>query len=102
MLSEKTLDVEELRRRYDEERERRLQVEDRAKYTLLEGELADRYDNDPWAPTDGAREPITRDFEVVIVGGGFAGLLAAGSLRKHGIQPDELCMIERGADFGGT
>ena len=102
MLADKTLDIDALRRRYAEERDRRLQVEDRAKYTLLEGELAERYDSDPWAETDGSREPISRDFQVIIVGGGFAGLLAAGSLRKHGIQPDELCIIERGADFGGT
>ena len=55
MLADKTLDVEELRRRYAEERDRRLQVQDRAKYTLLEGELAERYDSDPWAKTDGSR-----------------------------------------------
>lgn len=102
MSSEKTLDVETLRARYREERDKRLQIQDRAKYTYLEGELAARYDRDPWAPTDGARAPVARDFEVIILGGGFAGLLAAGNLRKHGIQPDELCIIERGSDFGGT
>src|SRR5258708_19417224 len=104
MLSEKTvdLDLDALRAKYREERDKRLKVEDRASYIYLEGELADRYDTDPWAPTDGARDPVDRDLEVVIVGGGFAGLLAAGNLRKHGVPADELCIIERGSDFGGT
>ena len=63
MVTEKTLDLDALRAKYREEREKRLEIKDRAKYTLLEGELAERYDNDPWAKTDGSREPVTRDFQ---------------------------------------
>ncbi len=90
-----------IRRKYREERDKRLKVKGRADY-IYQGELAERYDTDAWAPTDGAREPIARDFEAVIVGGGFAGLLAAGNLRKHGVAPEDLCIVERGSDFGGT
>ena len=99
---DQTLDIDGLRRKYREERDKRLEVENRASYIYLEGDLADRYDTDSWAPSDGVREPVTRDFEAVVVGGGFAGLLAAGNLRKHGVAPDDLCIIERGGDFGGT
>ena len=99
---EATLDVAQLRERYREERDLRLNVAGRADYITLDGELADRYDTDLWAPTDGAREPVQTDLEVVIVGGGFGGLLAAGNLRKHGVAASEMCIIERASDFGGT
>ena len=56
-----TLDLDALRAKYREERDKRLEVKDRGKYIYLEGELAERYDSDPWAPTDGARDPVCRE-----------------------------------------
>ncbi len=44
--------------------------------------------------TRSSRTPTT------IIGGGFGGLLAGGRLREQGIE--DLCIIEKGADFGGT
>ena len=38
--------------------------------------------------------------DVVIIGGGFGGMLAAARLREKGI--DNFKIIEKGADFGGT
>ena len=38
--------------------------------------------------------------DVVIVGGGFSGLIAAGRMRQAGVE--NLRVIEGGADFGGT
>ncbi|MDG2005384.1 MAG: NAD(P)/FAD-dependent oxidoreductase [Novosphingobium sp.] len=101
-MGEETGNFAEIHRKYREERDNRLQVEGRAAYVLPEGELADKYDNDPWAETDGARDPVSRDIEVLIVGGGIGGLLAGGNVRQHGVPADEVCIIERGADFGGT
>jgi cyclohexanone monooxygenase len=95
-------DHQALQNKYIEERDKRLRVAGRSKYFALEGSLADRFDADIWATTDGARVPVAREFEAVIVGGGFGGMLAAGNLRKHGIAAEELCIVERGADFGGT
>ena len=100
--TESTLDHEALHARYLEERDKRLRVAERSKYFALEGSLAERFDVDIWAPTDGAREPVSREFEAVVVGGGFGGMLAAGNLRKHGIAAEDMCIVERGADFGGT
>jgi cyclohexanone monooxygenase len=38
--------------------------------------------------------------EVVVIGGGFGGLLAAARLREAGI--DDVRIVEKGGDFGGT
>jgi cyclohexanone monooxygenase len=37
---------------------------------------------------------------VALIGGGFAGLIAAVRLRQAGV--DDVCIIEKGGDFGGT
>ncbi len=101
-ISDDTLDLEALQKKYIEERDKRLKVSGRSQYTVLEGDLAERFDTDIWASTDGAREPVVREFEAVIIGGGIGGMLAAGNLRNHGVAAENLCIVERGADFGGT
>ena len=101
-MSEDAAKLADIRARYREERDRRMQVEGRAAYVTTGGQYAERYDNDPWAPTDGARAPVDRDVEVLILGGGYGGLLAGGNVRRHGVPAEEVCIIERGSDFGGT
>ena len=98
-VAEKTLDHEALQRKYLEERDKRLRVTDRAKILAMEGRLAERFDADIWAPTITPREPVNREFEAVVVGGGIGGMLAAGNLRKHGVAAEDMCIVERGADF---
>ncbi len=44
--------------------------------------------------------PLTDEVEVVVIGGGFGGLLAGARLREAGVQ--DLRIIEKGGDFGGT
>ena len=46
------------------------------------------------------RDPISEVVEVVVVGGGFSGLLTAIALREAGI--DDVRILEKGSDFGGT
>src|SRR5690606_12094160 len=46
------------------------------------------------------RDPIVRDTDVLIVGGGLAGLMAGAFLREEGI--DDILVVEKGGDFGGT
>src|SRR4029078_3488896 len=55
---------------------------------------------DPYAPKDFTRPPRTDDVDVAIVGGGFSGLLAGARLRQANVA--RVCIIESGADFGGT
>ena len=57
------------------------------------------YLEDPYvAPIE--REPLTDEVDVVIIGGGFGGLLAGARLRQAGV--DDIRIIEKGGDFGGT
>ena len=88
-----------LRRRYDEERDRRLRAEGNAQYVEVTGQFA-HYLDDPHADHGFTRAPIARVVEVLIVGGGFGGLLAAARLRAEGF--DDLCIVDKAADFGGT
>lgn len=87
-----------LRERYRIERDRRLRQEGNDQYLEMTGEFT-RYLEDPYVSrTD--REPLFDTVEVVIIGGGFGGLLAGARLRESGIE--DLRVIEKGGDFGGT
>lgn len=100
--TKRRIDIDALRDRYAEERQRRLQIAERSNYIPVQGSLAERFDRDVWAKGDGKRAPVRRELDAVIVGGGFAGMIAAGNLRKHGMAANQICIVERGADFGGT
>jgi len=92
-------DPDALRQRYREERDRRLREDGNAQYVEIAGDYA-RYLEDPFAPSDFSRDPIARDTDIVIFGGGFSGLLTGARLREKGV--DDFLIIEKGADFGGT
>ena len=47
-----------------------------------------------------ARDPIVEDIDVVVLGGGFAGLLAGAYLKKAGVEG--VRVIEMAGDFGGV
>ncbi|HIG38229.1 MAG TPA: FAD-binding protein, partial [Candidatus Poseidoniales archaeon] len=58
------------------------------------------YIDDPYIETPIEREPLSDEIDIVIIGGGFGGLLAGARLREAGIE--NIRMIEKAADFGGT
>jgi len=87
------------RERYRTEREKRLRSDGNAQYQPFEGAFAD-FDRDPWIEAEIERDPIEQDTTAVIVGGGFAGMLTAIGLTRHGIR--DFLVIEKGGDFGGT
>lgn len=84
-----------LRQKYAEERAKRVSDHRGDRLQLPE----EYYINDPFAPTL-ERNPVYDEFEVVIVGGGFGGLLLGARLREIGI--DSIRIIDKAADFGGT
>ena len=94
----RSFDPDALRRKYREERDKRIRTDGNDQYVEMAGDYA-HYLEDPYvAPIE--REPLTDEVEVVIVGGGFGGLLAGARLRQAGV--DDIRIIEKGGDFGGT
>ncbi|CAJ1586886.1 NAD(P)/FAD-dependent oxidoreductase [[Mycobacterium] wendilense] len=93
------IDIPAIRERYAAERAKRLRPEGGDQYLELEGDFADFYEVDPYT-TRVERDPITEDVEVVILGGGFAGLLAGAHLKKAGVEG--IRVIEMAGDFGGV
>jgi cyclohexanone monooxygenase len=91
------VDTEALRRRYAEERDKRLRPDGNDQYLRLTGELA-HYLDDPYTPW-AERAPRTDHRTVVCIGGGFAGLVTATRLREADVG---VRIIEKGGDFGGT
>lgn len=93
-----TVDLDALRAKYREERDKRLRQDGIAQYVEIDGEFS-YFADDPYV-TRVEREAITRRCEVVIVGGGFGGILSAVKLEDIGV--DDVLIIEKGGDFGGT
>ena len=93
-----TVDKETLKRRYAEERDKRLRPDGIAQYTRLADQLG-RELEDPYMPVV-PREPLTDHVIFAFIGGGFAGLLTAARLKEAGIE--DVRVIDKAGDFGGT
>jgi cyclohexanone monooxygenase len=92
-------DPDALRARYRAERDRRLRADGNHQYRDPSGVLGD-YLDDPYAEPGFRREPLTDEVEVLVIGAGFGGLLAAVALRRAGI--DDVRLVEKAGDVGGT
>ena len=93
------VDIDAMREKYAYERAKRVRPEGSAQYLEAAGDYAEFSDNDPHTPVT-PRAPIDADLEVVILGGGIAGLLAGAYLAKAGVE--DVHVIEAGGDFGGV
>ena len=92
-------DPEALGRKYQAERDKRVREDGNDQYQEVTGEFA-YFVEDPYISSELQREAVDEEVEVVIIGGGFGGMLAAARLREAGI--DDFRIIEKGGDFGGT
>ena len=92
-------DPDALREKYREERDKRLRPDANEQYVEVTGRFAQVVD-DPYVEPGFSREPLKDEVDVVIIGGGFGGLLAAARLREAGIR--DIRIVEAGGDFGGT
>ncbi|HTO70824.1 MAG TPA: NAD(P)/FAD-dependent oxidoreductase [Myxococcota bacterium] len=99
MSTETQIDPEALRAKYRAERDKRLRADANDQYTNMAGRF-EHYIEDPYVDPGFAREPLEDEVEVVVIGGGFGGLLAGARLREAGV--DDVRIIEKGGDFGGT
>tara|TARA_Y100001934_G_scaffold23357_2_gene26079 strand:+ start:2510 stop:4270 length:1761 start_codon:yes stop_codon:yes gene_type:complete len=87
-----------MRERYRIEREKRLRPDGNEQYIEVTGQFA-KYLDDPYLERID-RDPIEAEHEVVLIGGGFGGLVAGARLCEAGVE--DICLIEKGGDFGGT
>jgi cyclohexanone monooxygenase len=89
----------QLAEKYRLERSKRLNPKGNAQYIAVEGAYAE-FSRDPYIKVPADRLPSTESVDVLIVGGGIAGLLTAVELRRAGVTSFQI--IEKGSDFGGT
>jgi len=87
-----------LRKKYRLEREKRLREDGNEQYIEVKDDFS-RYLDDPYvAPIK--RDPVSDEVDVLVIGGGFGGLLAGARLKEAGIK--DVRVVEKGGDFGGT
>jgi len=98
MQAAPVVDRDEIRRKYAEERDKRLRPDGARQYKRLESEFSDLA-TDPYIPV-APREALTDHVTFAFVGGGFAGLVVGARLKEAGIE--DYRIIEKGGDFGGT
>lgn len=94
------IDLDVLREKYRRERDKRLRTDGQDQYIEVSGRYGHYLDEDPFTPEIAARDPLRDEVEVLIIGGGWGGLLAAARLREAGI--DDIRIVDNGADFGGA
>jgi cation diffusion facilitator CzcD-associated flavoprotein CzcO len=92
-------DPEAVRARYLAERDKRLVPGRAAIRDLTRDEVFARYREDPFTPV-APREPVAEEVDVVIVGGGIAGVLAGAHLRQVGIE--RIRIVDQAGGIGGT
>ncbi|MFT3811225.1 MAG: NAD(P)/FAD-dependent oxidoreductase [Micropepsaceae bacterium] len=92
-------DPKALKAKYRAERDKRLRADANAQYVEMAGQYA-HYLEDPYVAPGFTREPLTDETEIIVVGGGFGGLLTGARLRQAGLK--SIRIIEKGGDFGGT
>ena len=92
-------DPDELKKKYLAERDKRLRGDGNRQYREITGEF-EHFITDPYVEPGFTRDPLFDEVDVIVIGGGFGGLLAGARLREAGVK--KIRMIDRAGDFGGT
>ena len=92
-------DPDALRAKYRRERDVRLRPEGINQFIEVKGDFR-HYIDDPYVEPGFTRAPLHDEIDVLIIGGGFGGLVAGAHLRRAGAE--RIRIIEKGGDFGGT
>ena len=99
LIAPDKLDIEALRARYRQERDRRLPHGDTDRRSRAATDGFAHLLTDPYGRAPD-REPVDDEVDVLVIGGGFGGLLTAARLREAGIE--RIRIVEAGSDVGGT
>lgn len=92
------IDLEELRKKYRYERDRRIRPDGATQYASAQGRFG-YYAKDPYTERV-EREPRRERHTALVVGAGFGGLLAAARLREAGVE--DVALMDEAGDVGGT
>ncbi|WP_181058125.1 MULTISPECIES: NAD(P)/FAD-dependent oxidoreductase [unclassified Pseudoclavibacter] len=92
------IDLDAVRRKYREERDRRARPDGATQYRATAGEFG-YYAKDPYTERT-EREPREDRVEALVIGAGFGGLLAAARLGQAGVQ--SIRIMDEAGDVGGT
>ena len=88
------------REKYAAERAKRMRDDGNDQYLEVTGEFARYNEADPYVEPGFTRPSIREELDVVVVGGGFGGLMIAARLQQAGIT--DLRDLDKAGDFGGT
>lgn len=93
---------DQLADRYRHERDKRVRADAESQFVKVthDSVFANKYlENDPYCePLE--RGPIKDEREVIIIGGGWVGMMTAARLTQAGVS--DVRIVESAADFGGT
>jgi cation diffusion facilitator CzcD-associated flavoprotein CzcO len=93
------IDIPALRRKYRQERDKRIRVEGNEQYIESTGKFADAYEVDSYTPVT-PRQPLTDEIDVVVLGAGFCGMMVAIQLKRAGVT--SFRNVDHAGDWGGT
>jgi cyclohexanone monooxygenase len=99
-LADRNYNNSEIEEKYRKEREKRLRGDGIKQYRTVNDDKLRSFLRDPWAESSSRRNTVDKDVEVLIIGGGFGGMLVAASLIKAGVE--NFLILEKAADFGGV
>nr|AJA40529.1 Baeyer-Villiger monooxygenase [uncultured bacterium] len=95
-------DPQQLAERYRQERDKRVRADAEAQFVEVTNDspFANKYlADDPYSETI-ERDPIKDERDVIIIGGGWVGMMTAARLVQAGVT--DVRIIDSAADFGGT
>jgi len=93
------IDIQALRDKYLQERDKRLRAEGVGQYVDSEGHSAQLYEIDPHMAVE-PRDPISEELDVAVLGSGWSGILAGYHLHRAGVE--NFRHIDWAGDFGGV